>query len=104
MDRRRGVPRRSQMEFVGRSVVIMMIVSVVVLSEPPVAHTAPDVCHIAVRSRPRPWSRASGLVAGGDADAYQVRGIQPEAVSPEAVVINTGRPLVPAAPRARPQG
>lgn len=32
---------------------------------------------------------ASGLVAGGDADAYQVRGIPAGARSPRAVVINT---------------
>jgi hypothetical protein len=38
---------------------------------------------------------ASGLVAGGDADAYQVRGVPPGAGGPNAVAINTtdGRPV-----------
>ncbi len=142
------MPRR-HLNTVSRLVVLVMVVSVFVLSEPAVARTAPKTLadrrpvqagpvepgfpidylgllwtdavghdhgdedrgaepHGAVRFRKGgawgPWipliedgaagavdeaQWASALVAGGDAEAYQARGVPADAVSPGAVAINT---------------
>ena len=143
------MPRRHLHHLAGRLAVLVMIGSVVVLSEPAVARTVPGTLadrrpvqagpvepgfaidylgvlwaapvghdhgdedpgpepHGAVRFRhggvwgawisliedgadgPGHQSQwGSGLVAGDDAEAYQVRGVPAEAISPRAVAINT---------------
>ncbi len=141
--------RRRYADVVGRMVVLVIVASAVVLSEPAVARTAPETLadrrpvqvgavepgftidyvgvlwtnpvghdhsdddrgpepHGAVRFRHDgvwgPWVEliedgaagavgddgwASGLVAGDDAEAYQVRGVPAGAASPQSVAINT---------------